>query len=90
MKSLTAIFVFALVLVLILAANPVFAGEIGYDDNSVQTQYISWCQNSNVVGYNSSQQVEIKFDCAETQKTCEQQELYRGGRVLVVAACSAK
>ncbi len=79
-----------LIVALVLAASPAFAVTLGGGSDELEVSYISWCQGSKVMGLFDNQEAYTKFDCADTNKTCKETQLFRMGRMIVLASCSEK
>lgn len=80
----------SLIIALVLAASPAFAANVDAGGEELEVSYISWCEGSKVMGSFPNQETFIKFDCQDTRKVCKETQLYRMGRMVVLAACSAK
>lgn len=78
----------SLFMTVLLAAAPAMAmidGNQEQDQSSVD--YVSWCDNNNVIGQNSEGELELRANCTDAGLTCKTTQIYRLRRSIVSASC---
>lgn len=75
---------------LMLMSAPAMAQSQDYSYSSqddYQVDYISWCEDNNVMGQTSQGQVYVRANCSEQGLKCKAIQTYRGFRTTVTATC---
>lgn len=64
-----------------------FIFDEGYDVGAPVYQYLSWCVDDTVMEYDRKGATVMKFNCAETNQKCVQEERLLGHLYVVHAYC---
>ncbi|WP_374001197.1 hypothetical protein [Bdellovibrio bacteriovorus] len=52
--------------------------------------FISWCEENNVMGYDNNNQVYVRANCSTQGQTCYQAVTHRHARTIYTATCVNK
>ncbi|MDG0815793.1 hypothetical protein [Bdellovibrio svalbardensis] len=82
----------SVIFALVLSASPAFAAygvDSSYNDD-YQVDFISWCDQNNVMGQTTEGQVYVRENCSEKNMKCLAIKSGRFNHVLYTATCQPK
>ncbi len=83
----------ALLAALLLVSSSAMAqNDVSYSRSSdeLQIDFISWCEENNVMGQDQQGNNYVRANCSEQGLTCKTYSSYRHHRTIYTAACAAK
>ncbi|UXR64958.1 hypothetical protein EZJ49_01675 [Bdellovibrio bacteriovorus] len=83
----------ALIAILLLASSSAMAQTsdvIQSRPDDFYVDFISWCEENNVMGYDSNNQVYVRANCSTQGQACYQAVTHRHNRTIYSAACVNK